>query len=35
MKTYDNILKIATGQRDDYFTGCILGYNISKNSLKW
>ena len=27
MRTYDNIWKIATGQRDDYTTGCLLDYN--------
>ena len=26
MKTYDNICKIATGQRDDYTVGCLLDY---------
>ena len=25
--TYDNIRKIATGQRDDYTTGCLLDYH--------
>ena len=25
LKTYDNIRKIAAGQRDDYKTGCLLG----------
>ena len=24
MRTYDNIQKIATGQEDDYITGCLL-----------
>ena len=28
--TYDNIQKIATGQRDDYTTGCLLDYNYFK-----
>ena len=23
--TYENIIKIATGQGDDYTTGCLLG----------
>ena len=23
-RSYDNILKVATGQRDDYTTGCLL-----------
>ena len=27
MRTYDNIQKIATGQGDDYTTGCLLDYN--------
>ena len=26
LRTYDNIKKIATGQRDDYTTGCLLDY---------
>ena len=26
IKTYDNIRKIATGQGDDYTTGCLLDY---------
>ena len=25
-KTYENIRKIATGQEDDYTTGCLLDY---------
>ena len=29
--TYDNIRKIATGQGDDYTTGCLLDYNYFKN----
>ena len=29
-KTYDNIQKIATDQRDDYITGCLLDYNYFK-----
>ena len=24
LRTYDNIQKIATGQGDDYITGCLL-----------
>ena len=24
--TYENIRKIATGQKDDYTTGCLLDY---------
>ena len=31
MKTYDSIRKIATGQRDDRTTGCLLDYNYFKN----
>ena len=30
LKTYENIRKIATGQGDDYTTGCLLDYSISK-----
>ena len=26
MRTYDNIRKVATGQGDDYITGCLLDY---------
>ena len=29
--TFDNIKKIATGQTDDYTTGCLLDYNYFKN----
>ena len=32
--TYENIRKIATGQGDDYTTGCLLDYNYSKNYYK-
>ena len=28
--TYDNIQKIATGQGDDYTTGCLLDYDYFK-----
>ena len=28
--TYDNIRKIATGQGDDYTTGCLLDYSYFK-----
>ena len=31
MRTYDNIRKIATGQGDDYNTGCLLDYNYFNN----
>ena len=30
--TYDNIRKIATGQGDDYTTGCLLGYPYFKKT---
>ena len=30
LKTYDNIWKIATGQGDDYTTGCLLNYTYFK-----
>ena len=32
--TYENIWKIATGQGDDYITGCLLDYNYFKNYYK-
>ena len=32
--TYDNIWKIATGQGDDYITGCLREYNYFKNHYK-
>ena len=32
--TYDNIRKIATGQGDDYTTGCLLDYPYFKYSYK-
>ena len=32
--TYDNIWKVATGQGDDYTTGCFLDYNYFKNYHK-
>ena len=32
--TYDNIRKIATGQGDDYTTGCLLDYNYFNNHYK-
>ena len=32
--TYDNIRKIATGQGDDYTTGCLLDYPYFTNSCK-
>ena len=33
-KTYENIWKIATGQGDDYTTGCLLDYPYFKNHYK-
>ena len=32
--TYENIRKIATGQGDDYTTGCMLSYPYVNNSYK-
>ena len=32
--TYENIRKIATGQVDDYTTGCLLDYSYFKNNYK-
>ena len=32
--TYDNIRKIAIGQRDDYTTGCLLDYPYFANTYK-
>ena len=32
--TYENIRKIATGQGDDYTTGCLLDYAHFKNYCK-
>ena len=32
--TYENIQKIATGQGDDYTTGCLLDYSYFKNYCK-
>ena len=34
MRTYDNVCKIATGQGDDYTTGCLLDYDCFKKSYK-
>ena len=34
LKTYDSINKIATGQCDDYTTGCLLDYPYSKKYYK-
>ena len=33
-KTYENIRKITTGQRDDYTTGCLLDYSYFKDHYK-
>ena len=33
-KIYDNIRKIATGQVDDYKTGCLLDYTYFKEHYK-
>ena len=32
--TYENIRKIATGQGDDYTTGCLLDYPYFKHNYK-
>ena len=32
--TYDHIRKIATGQRDDYTTGCLSDYSYFNNYYK-
>ena len=32
--TYENIRKVATGQGDDYTTGCLLDYTYFKNYYK-
>ena len=34
IKTYENIRKIATGQGDDYATGCLLVYPYFKEGYK-
>ena len=34
MRTYNNIQKIATGQGDDYTTGCLLDCNHFNNYIK-
>ena len=34
LKTYHNIRKIATGQEDDYTTGCLLDYAYLKKCYK-
>ena len=32
--TYENIRKVATGQGDDYTTGCLLDYPYCKDSYQ-
>ena len=34
IKTYENIIKIATGQGDGYTTGCLLDYPYFKENYK-
>ena len=34
LRTYENIQKIATGQGDDYATGCLLNYLFFKENYK-
>ena len=34
LRTYDNIKKIATGQGDDYTTGCLLDYQYFEEYYK-
>ena len=34
LKTYENIRKIATGQGDDYTTGCLLDYSYFNDHYK-
>ena len=34
LKTYENIRKIATGQADDYATGCLLDYSYFNDYYK-
>ena len=34
IKTCENIRKIASGQGDDYATGCLLDYSYFKRSLQ-
>ena len=33
-KTYENIRKIATDQRNDYTTGCLLNYSYFKKNYR-
>ena len=34
IRTYEQIQKIATGQWDDFTTGCLLDYDYVKSYLK-
>ena len=34
LKTYENIIKVTTGQGDDYTTGCLLDYSSFINYYK-
>ena len=34
LRTYDNIRNLATGQGDDYITGCLLDYTYFKKYYK-
>ena len=34
LRTYDNITKTATGQGDDYTTGCLLYYSYFQKYYK-
>ena len=34
IKTYENIRKVATDQRDDYTTGCLLDYPYFEENYK-
>ena len=34
LRIYENIWRMATGQGDDYTTGCLLDYNYFKNYYK-
>ena len=34
LKAYENIRKVATGQGDDYTTGCLLDYSYFKDHYK-
>ena len=34
MRTYDNIQKMSTGEKDDHTAGCLLDYNYFKKYYK-